>query len=158
MAQFHYTAFVRLGSGENDCIQTDVVCDLSEEEIGRLNAIKSAYQGKPHRISQEVQRLASGLHRKLMKGAHDDVECLLTENAVENGYSEVYEEDLYAADCEEGRFTPDKDKTEEESIVRWREEEAARVASMSRADRTAYLTQRYLIELDFDENDYSYFL
>lgn len=156
MTQFQYTAYVRLGSGDSNCIYTDVTIELSEEEIEKLNSLKSSYQGKPHRISQEVQHQYPGLHHKLMKEAHDDVECLLVRNAVENGYSEVYEEDLYAQDCDEGRFSPTEDEEENTAINRWRKEETDHIESMSSKEQTAYLSKRYIIELDFDENDYDY--
>lgn len=159
MTDFTYTAFVQLGSSsEKDRITTDVTIQLTEQEVERLTALKASHQGRSDKISQTVKTHAGALHHKLMRGAYDDIACLLTENAVENRYTEVYEEDLFAQDCDSGRFTPSADEDAPAALLRWRQEEARRLAAMSRTDRTAYLATRYLIELDFDETDYDYTL
>lgn len=158
MQNFTYTAFVQLGStSEIDRITIDVTIELQDDEVAKLNALKASYEGKTDQISKTVKAQFGSLHHKLMKGAHDDVLYLLTQNAVDNRYTEVFEEDLFADDCDEGRFTPSDDEDDDTAFSRWKEAEQAKLEAMSRVDRTAYITERYLIELDFDENDYDYY-
>ena len=156
--ELKYIAYVELKSAGSNVyyneIATHTSTDLKDKEYQVLNDFIANYSGETWKVSQALSIQHQSIHRKLLKEAMEDVRYMLTVNAVKSGYSEYTDEDLFEND------TPsDEEITDEEYdqvFAKWKEEEERKLQQMSREERTEYLTKRYEIELDFDENDYLY--
>lgn len=167
MKTLEYIAFVELNvAGAGPCmneIATKVSLEMKDEDYDQLMQLVETYKGEKWKIAKAVEKELHHIHNKLMKGAMDDVRYLLTVNAVESGYSEFTERDLWekATGLDEEEDYDDEDeenheRASEEDFELWQEEEHRKIEAMSREELTQYYTDNYEIELDFDENDFSY--
>lgn len=151
-----YIAFVELGGGmvKNE-IAIKVSVELQDDEYEALQKLISEYDGDKQHISKYIKQQCRAVHNKLSKDIFDDVRYMLVKNAVNMGYSEFTEEDLFEQDCDNGSFEQSENE-DADNFDLWKKAETDKLALMSRVEVADYLSNRYEIELDFDENDYDY--
>lgn len=156
MKKIDYIAFVGLGGGmvKNE-IAIAVSDELQDDECETLQKLIDNYDGDKQHISKYIKQECRSVHNKLSKDIFEDVRYMLVKNAVNMGYSEFTEEDLFEQDCESGSFEQSQDGDSDDFEL-WKKAESDKLALMSRTEAADYLSKRYEIELDFDENDYDY--
>lgn len=171
MKTIEYTIFIPLKvAGCGPClyeIATSCAVELSDELYESLTKFVAEYSGDKRKIAQAIEKWNHTLHKKLLKEAMDDARYMLTINAIQSGFTEFTEEDLFEKDRfdDDVDFDEDEDVDEndnfddaayEEAFEEWRKQEQEKIDGMTRGEKTSYLAERYAIELDFDENDFSY--
>lgn len=168
MKTIEYTIFIPLKvAGCGPClyeIATSTAVELSDEQYDSLTQFVSEYSGDRRKIAQAIEKWNHALHKKLLKEAMGDAKYMLTMNAIQSGFTEFTEEDLFEKDTDFGGNEEDEDEDFEEydeeayneAFEAWSKQEQEKLAEMTREEKTTYLAERYEIELDFDENDFSY--
>lgn len=160
MKTFTYIVFVELNSASGGLctneIATKVNIELSDEVANQLEDFLQNYNSEKWRVAKALHKSAQHIHSRLMKGAFEHVRYILTLNAVDSGFSEFTEWDLFDEDCNNGNFDFDAKLSEEDNFAHWKVLEDEKIHNMNICEIADYYCERYGIELDFDECDYSY--